>query len=218
MSLFIPTSTFAALHVSLKLPALVTWTLDAGFLLLALLATLEVFGTKALDLAGLVVSSQLHAQGTRAHEALSRNDAAVVTTTTVVHWTQVCMQETEMKGWGYIWDREAVCVFVVSWISIWKLQKKRTCWKVSHCAYFSERYLNIKKVLPQSFSSEPSGQSSMPSHSFSAGRQMDSLVAHMWWDDLHASQLSSSELSSQSLSPSHTQALLMQRADMTEKA
>lgn len=72
----------------------------------------------------------------------------------------------------------------------------------------------MKKTLPQSFSSEPSGQSSVPSHSFSAGRQMESLVAHMWWVNLHtkASQLSSSELSSQSLSPSHTQALLMQRA------
>lgn len=81
---FILTSTFAALHVSLKLPALVTGTLDAGFLLLALLATLEVFGTEALDLAGLVVSPQLHAQGTRAHVALSRNDGAVVTTATVV--------------------------------------------------------------------------------------------------------------------------------------
>ena len=69
-------------------------------------------------------------------------------------------------------------------------------------------------LLPQSFSSEPSGQSSVPSQSFSAGRQMVDSLAHIWWESLHtsASQLSSSELSSQSLSPSHTQALLIQRA------
>lgn len=69
-------------------------------------------------------------------------------------------------------------------------------------------------LLPQSFSSEPSGQSSVPSQSFSAGRQMVESLAHTWWESLHtsASQLSSSELSSQSLSPSHTQALLIQRA------
>lgn len=73
--------------------------------------------------------------------------------------------------------------------------------------------------LPQSFSSEPSGQSSVPSQSFSAGRQMVESLAHTWWESLHtsASQLSSSELSSQSLSPSHTQALLMQRASNTKQ-
>lgn len=74
-------------------------------------------------------------------------------------------------------------------------------------------------LLPQSFSSEPSGQSSVPSQSFSAGRQMVESLAHTWWESLHtsASQLSSSELSSQSLSPSHTQALLMQRASNTKQ-
>lgn len=89
-SLRILTGAFAALHISLKLPALVTGALDAGFLLLALLATLEVSGTEALDLAGLVVSSQIHAQGTGTHEALSRNDAAVMTTAAVVQCAQVC--------------------------------------------------------------------------------------------------------------------------------
>ena len=81
---FFLTDTFAALHVSLQLPTFVAGTLDTGFFLLALLATLEVFGAEALDLAGLVVCSQLHAKGTRTHEALPRNDAAVVTTTTII--------------------------------------------------------------------------------------------------------------------------------------
>lgn len=94
------TSAFAALHVRLQLPAFIAGALDAGFFLLALLATLEVFGTEALDLAGLVVSSQLHAQGTRTHEALPRNDAAVVATATVIQCTQICRQETEIKGWN----------------------------------------------------------------------------------------------------------------------
>lgn len=68
---------------------------------------------------------------------------------------------------------------------------------------------------PQSSpSSEPSPQSSEPSQSFSGGRQMEVLLAQVWEGGLHTSdsQFSSSELSSQSLSPSQTQALLMQRA------
>lgn len=93
-TLFVPktffiTSAFAAFHVSLQLPALVAGALDAGFFLLAPLAALQVFGTEALDLAGLVVCSQFHTQGARAHEALPRNNAAVVATATVVQRTQV---------------------------------------------------------------------------------------------------------------------------------
>lgn len=95
--LFFITSAFAALHVRLQLPALVAGALDAGLLLLAPLATLEVFGTEALDMAGLVVSSQFHTQGTRAHEALPRNDAAIVATATVVQCTQVYRQEIETE-------------------------------------------------------------------------------------------------------------------------
>lgn len=83
------TSAFAAFHVSLQFPALVAGTLDAGFLLLALLAALEMLGAEALDLAGLVVGSQLHTQRTRAHEALPGNDGAVVTAASVVQRTQV---------------------------------------------------------------------------------------------------------------------------------
>lgn len=90
-----------------------------------------------------------------------------------------------------IWDPEFYLLF---WCSLY--------WNTACC------------FLPQSFSSEPSGQSSVPSQSFSAGRQMVESLAHTWWESLHtsASQLSSSELSSQSLSPSHIQALLIQRA------
>lgn len=69
---------------------------------------------------------------------------------------------------------------------------------------------------PQSSpSSEPSPQSSEPSQSFSGGRQMEVLLAQVCEGGLHTrdSQFSSSELSSQSLSPSQTHALLMHRAD-----
>lgn len=70
-------------------------------------------------------------------------------------------------------------------------------------------------LSPQSSpSSEPSPQSSEPSQSFSGGRQMEVLLAQVCEGGLHTrdSQFSSSELSSQSLSPSQTQALLMHRA------
>ena len=83
------TRALAALHVGLQLPALVAGTLDAGLLLLAPLATLQVFGTEALDLTRLVVGSQLHPQGAGAHEALPGDDAAVVAAAAVVHGAEV---------------------------------------------------------------------------------------------------------------------------------
>lgn len=83
------TSAFAAFHIGLQLPSLIAGTLDAGFLLLALLATLEMLGAEALDLARLVVGSQFHSQRTRAHEALPGNDGAVVAAAAVVQRTQV---------------------------------------------------------------------------------------------------------------------------------
>lgn len=104
------TSAFAALHVRLQFPALIAGALDTGFLLFAFLATLEVLGTEALDLAGLVVSSQFHAQGTRAHEALPRNDAAVVATATIVQSAQVYRQEIKIRGLDYIRDRFECCL------------------------------------------------------------------------------------------------------------
>lgn len=201
------TGAFAALHVRLQLPALVAGALDTRFLLFTLLATLEMFGAKALDVAGLVVSSQLHAQRTRTHEAFPGNNAAVVTTTPIAQRTQVCRQEIKWKGWSL--SRKVFWMLNCKWNHNITLNRCCAFWVQSFSRIFS----------PQSFSSEPSGQSSVPSHSFSGGRQMESLVAHTWWDNLHtnASQLSSSELSSQSLSPSHTQALLMQRAEKHHK-
>lgn len=87
------TGALAALHVGLQLPALVAGTLDAGLLLLAPLAAFEVFGTEALDLASLVVSSQLHPQRAGALKALPRNDAAVVATAAIVNGTEVCRRK-----------------------------------------------------------------------------------------------------------------------------
>lgn len=59
-----------------------------------------MFGTETLNVAGLVVGSQLHAQGTGAHEALPGNDAAVVTATTVVQRTQICRQKNRDERVG----------------------------------------------------------------------------------------------------------------------
>lgn len=74
----------------------------------------------------------------------------------------------------------------------------------------------LSRASPQSSpSSEPSLQSSLPSHSLSGGRQTEVLLAQGCEGGLQTrdSQFSSSELSSQSLSPSHTHALLMHRAE-----
>lgn len=90
MCLIVLTGTFAAFHVRLQFPALITGTLDSGFLLLTLLATLQMFSAKALDLAGLIVKAQLHAQGARTHVALSRNYCTVVTAASLVYCTEVC--------------------------------------------------------------------------------------------------------------------------------
>lgn len=48
-----------------------------------------MFGTRALDLAGLIVMAQLHAHRTRTHVTLSRNNGTVVTAAAIVHCTQV---------------------------------------------------------------------------------------------------------------------------------
>lgn len=48
-----------------------------------------MLSAEALDLAGLVVGSEFHTQRTRAHEALPRNDGAVVAAASVVQRTQV---------------------------------------------------------------------------------------------------------------------------------
>lgn len=106
--MFLLTDAFAALHVRLQLPALIAGALDVGLLLLALLATLEVFGAEALDHTGLVVCSQLHPQWTGAHEALSWDDAAVVATPAIVQCTQVCREGTRGGGWGWGGSESAI--------------------------------------------------------------------------------------------------------------
>lgn len=58
------TQAAAALAIRLQHPTLVAGALDVVLVLLALLAALEVLGTVALDLAGLVVRAQLHPQRT----------------------------------------------------------------------------------------------------------------------------------------------------------
>lgn len=66
------TQTAAAFPVRLQDPALVAGALHTELVLVTLLAAFEVLGTVALDLAGVVVRAQLHAQRARAHDAFTR--------------------------------------------------------------------------------------------------------------------------------------------------
>lgn len=83
------TQTAAALAIRLQDPALVAGTLHAVLVLVTLLAAFEVLGTIALDLAGVVVRSQLHTQRARTHDAFTRGHRAVVTTATIIQRTLV---------------------------------------------------------------------------------------------------------------------------------
>lgn len=65
------TQTAAALAVRLQDPALIAGALHAELVLVTFLAAFEVLGTVALDLAGVVVRAQLHAQWARAHDAFT---------------------------------------------------------------------------------------------------------------------------------------------------
>ena len=78
------TQAAAALAVRLQHPALIAGALHTELVLVALLAALEVLGAVALDLAGVVVRPQLHAQRARAHNAFARCHRAVVTAATVI--------------------------------------------------------------------------------------------------------------------------------------
>lgn len=78
------TRALAALHVRLQLPALVAGTLDTELVLFAALTALEVFGTEVLDLTGLVVGPQLHAQRTGADHTLTGRHCAVMATVAIV--------------------------------------------------------------------------------------------------------------------------------------
>lgn len=74
----------AALTIRFQHPSLIARALHVVFVLLTFLTALEVFGTVALDLAGLVVSTQLHTKGTRARNPLSRCHGAVVAASSIV--------------------------------------------------------------------------------------------------------------------------------------
>lgn len=84
------TQTAAALAVGLQDPALIAGALHAELVLVTFLAALEVLGTVALDLAGVVVRAQLHAQWARAHDAFTGSHRAVVTTAAVIQRALVC--------------------------------------------------------------------------------------------------------------------------------
>lgn len=84
------TQTAAALAVRLQDPALIAGALHTELVLVTFLAAFEVLGTVALDLAGVVVRAQLHAQWARAHDPFTRSHRAVVTTATVIQRALVC--------------------------------------------------------------------------------------------------------------------------------
>ena len=72
------TSALAVLHVRLQFPALVTRAFHTELVLLTALTALKVFGTETLDLTGLVVGPQLHAQWTGTDHTLARGHCAVM--------------------------------------------------------------------------------------------------------------------------------------------
>lgn len=78
------TRALAVLHVRLQLPALVTRTFHTELVLLTALTALKVFGTEALDLTGLVVEPQLHAQWAGTDHPLARGHCAVMTAVAIV--------------------------------------------------------------------------------------------------------------------------------------
>ena len=78
------TQAAAALAIWLQHPSFIAGALHAELVLVALLAALEVLGTVALDLTGVVVRPQLHAQRARTHNAFARCHRAVVAAATVI--------------------------------------------------------------------------------------------------------------------------------------
>lgn len=78
------TRALAVLHVWLQFPALITRALHTELVLLTALTALKVFGTEALNLTGLVVGSQLHAQWTGTDHTLAGGNCAVMAAITVV--------------------------------------------------------------------------------------------------------------------------------------
>ena len=91
------TCALAVLHVRLQLPALVTRTFHTELVLLTALTALKVFGTEALDLTGLVVGPQLHAQWTGTDHPFSGGHCAVMAAVAIVQWTQVCKKKKKKQ-------------------------------------------------------------------------------------------------------------------------
>lgn len=83
------TSALAAFAVWSERPALVAGTLNSGLLLHAALAALEMLGAEALNLAGLVVGTQLHASWAGAQDALTRCDGTVVAAASIIHRAKI---------------------------------------------------------------------------------------------------------------------------------
>lgn len=87
------TQAAAALAIRLQYPTLVAGALHAELVLVALLAALEVLGTVALDLTGVVVWPQLHAQRARTYNAFPRCHRAVVAAAAIIQRALVWGQE-----------------------------------------------------------------------------------------------------------------------------
>lgn len=94
------TQTATALPIRLQDPALVAGALHAELVLVTLLAAFEVLGTVALDLAGVVVRSQFHAQRARADNAFTRGHGAVVAAATIIQRTLVWRGDRQGTGSG----------------------------------------------------------------------------------------------------------------------
>lgn len=90
------TQAAAALAIWLQHPTLVAGALHAELVLVALLTALEVLGTVALDLTGVVVRPQLHAQGARTHNAFPRCHRAVVAAAAIIQ--RALVWETRSGG------------------------------------------------------------------------------------------------------------------------
>lgn len=78
------TCALAVLHVRLQFPALVTRAFHTELVLFTALTALKVFGTEALDLTGLVVGPQLHAQWTGTDHPLTGSHRAVMAAVAIV--------------------------------------------------------------------------------------------------------------------------------------
>lgn len=89
------TCALAVLHVRFQLPALIAGAFHTELVLFTALAALQVFGTEALDLAGLVICAELHSQRTRANHALAWSHGAVVAAVAVVQRTQICRTDIQ---------------------------------------------------------------------------------------------------------------------------